>query len=94
MIKKVENINDKSDYKNAFSLTSKIDFEPKDIIGIDYNELLFESISERIDYNELLFEGISKSVSDNLKYRQILEAVFLYQNYELQLFFELFPKLL
>ena len=57
LIKKVENINDKSDYKNVFSLTSKIDFEPKDIRGIDYNELLFE--------------GISKSVSDNLKYDAI-----------------------
>ena len=56
-IKKVENITEESNYKNVFSLTSKIDFIPEDINGIEYNELLSE--------------GISKSVSDNLKYDAI-----------------------
>ena len=57
-IKKVENIKEQSKYKNVFSLTSKVDFVPSDIKGIEYNELLSE--------------GISKSVSDNLKYDAIL----------------------
>ena len=56
-IKKVENINEESSYKNVFSLTSKVDFTPSDI--------------KNIRYNELLSEGISKSVSDNLKYDAI-----------------------
>ena len=52
-IKKVENIDEASKYKNVFSLASKIDFNSKDITGFKYNILLSE--------------GISKSVSDNLK---------------------------
>ena len=53
----VEKINENSNYKNAFSLRSKIDFKEEDIKGIKYDKLLFGAMG--------------KSVSDRLKYDAI-----------------------
>ena len=45
----MENIDDKSNYKNVFSLTSKVDFNSDDIKGFEYNILLSEGIAKVLD---------------------------------------------